>query len=224
MKFFLNANTGILLAHSSGAMQSCSAYLWAVVVLVAGCTTNPQPLPIPAPPNAAMVFMSLTSAARGTSEVAGLPGSVGADASEIVVQNPSRDIEVRTPIFTDGSFLIDVAWGQHELLLMWAEREGTTSDRVAVPLPPAGKAQGQALVNVSPPAGGTVTVSGTAEPGQRVVVGNKSRGSASSGLAQADGVFSAAIGGAIGDRLVVFAVDPATMVSTTPTEVTVPGP
>jgi hypothetical protein len=78
--------------------------------------------------------------------------------------------------------------------------------------------------NLSPPVNGKATVSGTVGAGSRVVVGNKSQGSASSSLASASGDYSVAIGAAVGDRLVVFAVNLTTKKATGAVEVTVPGP
>jgi hypothetical protein len=194
-----------------------------LLVVLAGCTTNPQPFPIPGP-DVEKVFMSLASLG-GSSEVAGLPGAASADVDEIVVLNPSRKIEVRVPAHADGSFVLELAWSSGEPLLMWAERDGARSDRVAVQLPPTLKSKRlDPTVNVTSPAGGMVTVSGTVEPGDRVIVGNKTQGAASSALAGASGDYSVAISGAVGDRLAVFAIDLSNRESTAAVEVTVPGP
>lgn len=195
-------------------------------VLVAGCTTNPQPFPLPITPDAKAIYVSNPELSE-RAVTTGLPGAVGAPLAgdEIVLSSTPAGEEVRGPVFADGSFSLWIRVKAGQRLEARSARAGQESERVEIPFRVETPNDASLVVrSVGAVAEGKTTVSGGYRAGQQVVVGNLRSGAATVTVTDAAQNFSATLAAAPGDTLSIFGVDPSTRVAGPATEAKVPGP
>lgn len=185
---------------------------------LACCTTGPQPFPLPlAPPSDEQIF--LAARVEGTSVLTGLPGAVtvNQDGIEIVIENVDAHATHRAAVHPDGSFMLDVAWTQGDVLQARVVVGDRNSEGVAVPLPPpiGPDPPPTPTALAAAPQAGNVEVLGTAAAGALVIVGNRDTGAVSSGTAT-DGQYRVTIAASTDDELVVYSVSQSSRVPSEP--------
>jgi hypothetical protein len=202
--------------------------LMAVLVL-AGCSTNPQPFPMPlSPPDPKAIFISNPEQGTASTVTIGLPGAVTtvADGVEVVLGVTPHAQQQRGPVFGDGSFSVKLgSLLAGDKLEAWLEHEGTESTRVELPwLSETPNDAAFSIDSVSPVQAGLCTIKGRWNAGSQILAGNTRNGAAGVATVAGAGDFSLSIAAAAGDKLTLFGRTPGTGVSTTFQEVTVPGP
>ena len=196
-------------------------------VLLAACSTNPQPFPLPLAPDPKAIFVSNPNYGTAPAVTTGLPAAVTAPLSgdEVAVSVSPHPQQQRGPVFPDGSFSLKLGTlVQGDSLEAWVERDGEQSAHVVVSWRGDSANFGALTVDsVSPVSAGLSTVSGHFDSGWQVVIGNARDGAAALATV-GGGTFSTSIAAAAGDTLALFGRDPSTSITTVSQEVTVPGP
>jgi len=205
--------------------RSLLAMMLVALGLGSGCTTNPQPFPLPIAPDAKAIYVSNPEMAE-RAVATGLPGAVSEplEGDEIVLSTSPAN-EVRGPVFSDGTFSLWLPLTASDRLEARVEREGRESARVEVPFLATTPNDASFTVrSVSPVEDGMTTVKGDYRAGQQVVVGNLRTGAATLTVTAGSNEFSATLAAAPGDTLSIFGVNPTTKVTSPAEEATVPGP
>ncbi len=197
-----------------------------LLAALAGCTTNPQPFPLPIAPDAKAIFVS--NPEQGERAVTtGLPGAVPSSLAgdELVLSTTPGGAEVRGPVFADGSFSLWIALRASDRLEARVAREGHESERVELRFRVETPNDASLVVrSVSAVVSGKTTVDGGYRAGQQVVLGNLRSGAATVTTVDAAQNFSATLAAAAGDTLSLFGLDPATRVASPAVEAKVPAP
>lgn len=192
-------------------MKAAALILVAHLALGAGCTANPQPVPLPIESDS--VFLSGTPAGSDRAFLAGEPGAVRevAGGMEVVAENIQRGVKHRGSVGDDGSFILQVERTGMEKLEMWVELGDQASPRVEVKtsdiMPPTPPVLDVAVTTVGPVTSGQVEVKGTSTGAALVLVANEKRGVSQSAKPDSKGDWTVAVKAAVGDELLAFAVE-----------------
>lgn len=210
-----------------------------------------DPMPTPGQPDDSKILVSSTESSRSGGPV-DLIGVIGLAQSapgegEVLVRQPLSDTTTIARTGKDGSFaaVFPGAAGDRVILTFRESPEGPESEPVELsvvvqtdksPLTPSADLEGASPANApslrtsapsatAPDGRGKVTVTGeNLKPGERVAIGNVRTGEVVDVTVGADGKFSAVVGAASGDTLVVIVRDPATGATSGMTSVSVPAP
>jgi hypothetical protein len=178
----------------------------AMVLLGAGCITNPQPEPLPV--RSELVYVSDTIG-LGESYVAGVQGAVEPSHAEAEVRNTVTGVSEMAPVQVDGSFLLRIGWGVGQPLEVRSWRGEQASEWRSVQVARSSASVIPTTIDALSWTGDrtAVVVSGTTGARTTVVVANVDQGLAVSTTAEPSGAYAATVGAQAGDSLFVFVVD-----------------